>query len=129
MVAAGLWWIGAVALAAHRVGAVPMRALTLEFATFVAVALAASAAAARLGDRTGGGYAGAIVTLVCFASTLLPPQPWLPLAAAPTAPGATARLAAVLVIAVTVLVMASRDPASPRLARRSTRPRDVVNLR
>ncbi len=129
VVAAGLWWFGAVALAAHRVGAVPMRALTLEFATFVAVALAASAGAARLGDRTGGGYAGAIVTLVCFASTLLPPQPWLPLAAAPTAPGATARLAAVLVIAITVLVMASRDPASPRLARRSTRPRDVVNLR
>lgn len=120
VLASGLWWVGAVALAAHRVGAIPTRALTLEFATFVAVALAASAGAARLGDRTGGGYAGAIVTLVCFATTLLPPQPWLPLAAEPTAPGAAARLVAMFAIAVTVLVVASRDPASPRLARRST---------
>jgi len=111
VVAAGLWWIGAVALATHRVGAVPMRALTLEFATFVAVALAASAAAARLGDRTGGGYAGAIVALVYFATGFLPSQPWLPFPSEPTAPGAVARLAVILVVAVTALAATSRDPA------------------
>jgi hypothetical protein len=108
----GLWWAAAAALAEHRVGDLPLGPLTLEFAMFVTVAMAASAAAATMGDRTGGGIPGATFTLVCFATTYLPPRSWLPFPAEPGAPGAPARLVAVLAIAVTVLFVMSRDPAS-----------------
>jgi hypothetical protein len=113
-IATALWWAGAAALAADRVGARPLRGLTLEFMTFVAIALAASATAARLGDGTGGGIAGAVLTLLCFATTLLPPWPWLPFPSQPDAPGAAARLMTILAVAVAVLAVSSRDPARRR---------------
>ena len=78
----------------------------------VAIALAASAVASTVGDRTIGGIAGAACSIACYATTFLPPQPWLPLPAHPDAPGATTRLLALLIGATAVLAYTSRDPAA-----------------
>lgn len=115
--AVGLWWTAAVSIATHRAGPLPLQAPTLELGVFVAVALAVSAAATTMGDRTAGGIAGAVVTIASFATTFLPSRVWLPFPADPTAPGATLRLLPVLACAVTVLAWASRDPAQ-RIPRR-----------
>ena len=114
VLATGLWWATVAGVAASRVHPLPWRSLTVQLAVFVAVALAVSATAASLGDRTDGGVAGAVVVLGCYVATFLPPRWWLPFPASPNAPGAPARHVAILAVATTVLVVASRDPASRR---------------
>ncbi len=76
----------------------------------IAIALAVSAVASGLGDRTGGGIAGAITTAACFASTFLPHRRWLPLPG-DTAPNPTPRLIVLLVVAIGVVIVVSADPA------------------
>lgn len=116
--ALAVWWTATVAIAAARGGDFPLRGRALELVVLVAIALAVSAAAATTGDRTGGGIAGAAFSVVCFASTLLPPRWWLPLPSDSTAPDAVPRLIAILACAVALLAWTSRDPA--RRGRRAT---------
>lgn len=115
--AVGLWWTAALSMAVHRAGGLPLRRRTLELAVFVAVALAVSAAATTMGDRTAGGIAGAVFTIASFATTFLPSRVWLPFPAESDGPDAILRLLVVLLCAVTVLAWASRDPAQ-RIPRR-----------
>ena len=110
----GSWWAGTVALATNRTGGFPVAGRTLELSMLVAIALAASAAATTVGDRTTGGIAGAAATIAAYTTTFLPPQPWLPLPTHPDAPGATLRLVAALGCATAILVHTSRDPATRR---------------
>lgn len=112
--AVGLWWVAAVSIANRRTRGFPVSGRPLELGVLVAIALAASAVASNVGDRTTGGIAGAGFSIACYATTFLPPQPWLPLPAHPDAPGATLRLVAILVCATAVLAFASRDPAARR---------------
>lgn len=121
----GIWWAAAVLLAAQRAG--DLRGLsvvdaTLELGVFVAIALAVSAGTSPLGDRTGGGIAGAITTMACFATTLLPHRRWLPL---PTdgSPNPTPRLIVLLAVSIAGIILTSADPARRRshLAVRSRR--------
>jgi len=119
--AVGLWWAGTVALATNRTGGFPVAGRTLELSMLVAVALAASAVAVTIGDRTTGGIAGAAFSIAAYATTFFPPQPWLPLPAHPDAPGATPRLVVALGCAAAVLAYTSRDPATR--TRRSPRRR------
>ena len=113
--AAGLWWVAAVTLATNRSGSFPIAGRALELSALVAVALAAAAGASTLGDRTTGGIAGAACSIAAYASTFLPPQPWLPLPAHPDAPSAAPRLLATLACAMAVLAYTSRDPATRKL--------------
>ncbi len=122
-VAVGLWWAAAATIASHLGGGFPLRGRSLELSVFVAVALAASATASTLGDRTVGGIAGAVSAAGCYALTLLPPQTWLPWPAHPDAPGATSRWLVVLAVAIAVLAWASRDPAHRRQRHHTTGPR------
>jgi hypothetical protein len=115
LVVAGTWWIGVVEYVTVRAGRFPLVDRTLLFGVLVAIALATAAAVAHLGERTGGGIAGVVVTLGAFATTFLPPRTWLPLPNSPDAPGATGRLLAVAVATVAVLWIASRDPAGRRI--------------
>jgi len=108
----GLWWVAAVAVASNRTGNFPVAGLSLQIGGLVAIALAASAVASTVGDRTTGGIAGAACSIAIYATTLLPPQPWLPLPSHPDAPGATPRLLATLICAAAVLAYTSRDPAT-----------------
>lgn len=110
----GLWWLAAVAVATIRVGSFPLAGRALQLGMFVAVALAASAVAAGVGDRTTGGFAGAACCMVVYATTYLPPQRWLPLPAQPDTPGATTRLLVALGCALAVLAYMSRDPAASK---------------
>jgi len=119
--AVGLWWTAAISIATHRAGALPLQAPTLELGVFVAIALAVSAAATTMGDRTAGGIAGAVFTIASFATTFLPPWTWLPFPTDPDASGATLRLLAILACAVTVLAWACRDPAQRIRQRRPGR--------
>ncbi len=114
-VAVGLWWVAAVTLATNRAGSFPIVGRALGLCVLVTIALAASAVASSVGDRTTGGIAGAACSIAAYATTFLPPQPWLPLPAHPDAPGATPRLLATLACALAVLAYASRDPATRRL--------------
>ena len=118
-VATGIWWVAAAVVASSRMGVLPLPGLALELGAFVAVALAVSAAAASHGDQTGGGVAGSVVVVGCYASTFLPPRGWLPFPAYPSAPGAAARLVATLAVAAAVLAVTSRDPANRTLSMRS----------
>jgi hypothetical protein len=120
-VAIGLWWVVAVAITTNRAGSFPVAGRALELCVLVAIALAASAVAAGVGDRTTGGIAGAACSIASYATTFLPPQPWLPLPAHPGGPGATPRLLAVLAGAMAVLAYTSRDPATPRPSTRIQR--------
>jgi hypothetical protein len=117
-VAVALWWAAAVTVAATQIGVVPLAGPALEVGVLVAVAVAVSAAAATMGDRTGGGIAGAAVSVACFASTFLPSRWWLPFPPDPAAPGATPRWLAVFVCATALLAWTSRDPARPRRLRK-----------
>lgn len=110
-VSIGLWWIGAALLVTLRSGGFPLVGRSLELAALGAIALATSALAATSGDRTSGGIAGAVAALCCFATTFLPPQPWLPFPSSPDAPGASFRLTTAVVLAVAALWFMSRDPA------------------
>ena len=110
--AVGLWWVVAVTIATNRTGSFPIVGRALELSVLVAIALAASAIASTVGDRTTGGIAGAACSIACYATTFLPPQQWLPLPAHPDAPGATPRLLASLACAMAVLAYISRDPAT-----------------
>ena len=114
-----LWWLAAVAVAIIRIGSFPLAGRALQLSMLVAVALAASAVAAAVGDRTSGGIAGAACCMVVYATTYLPPQGWLPLPTHPDAPGATLRLLLAIVGALAVLAHMSRDPAERRSLRRS----------
>ena len=122
--AVGLWWGAAVAVATNRTGRYPLGGQALQLSVLVAIALAASAVASSIGDRTTGGVAGAACSIACYATTFLPPQPWLPLPANPDAPGATPRLLATLIFATAVLAYNSRDPATrtPRTRSSGRRP-------
>lgn len=113
--AVGMWWVAVVTLATNRAGSFQIVGRALEISVLVAVALAASAVASTVGDHTTGGIAGAACSVASYATTFLPPQPWLPLPAYPDAPGATPRLLATLAGAMAVLVYASRDPATRKL--------------
>ena len=108
----GLWWLVAVAVAAIRVGGFPFTGRALQLGMLVAVALAASAVAARVGDRTSGGIAGAACCMVVYATTYLPPRRWRPLPSHPDAPGATPQHLVALASALAVLAYMSRDPAA-----------------
>jgi hypothetical protein len=110
--AVGVWWIAAVAATTHRAGGFPRAGRALELSVLVAIALAVSAVASTVGDRTTGGIAGAAVSIASYATTFLPSQPWLPIPAHPDAPGATSRLLATLICATAVLAYTSRDPAT-----------------
>ena len=112
--AVGLWWLAAVAVATIRVGSFPLAGHALQLSMLVAVALAASAVAASVGDRTSGGIAGAACCMVVYATAYLPPQRWLPLPAHPDAPGAIPRMLVTLACALAVLAYMSRDPATPK---------------
>ncbi|HUF98484.1 MAG TPA: hypothetical protein VMM60_10175 [Ilumatobacter sp.] len=112
----GIWWVPAVLLARRRAGDLSGMSVvdaTLEVGVFVAIALAVSATACRLGDRTGGGIAGAVTTMACFATTFLPHRRWLPLPA-DGAPNPTRHLLVLLAVAVAGIVLASTDPAHRR---------------
>ena len=85
----------------------PLSDARLELCVLVTIALAASAVASSVGDRTTGGIAGAACSIACYATTFLPPQPWLPLPAHPDAPGATPRLLATLACTLAVLAYTS----------------------
>jgi hypothetical protein len=111
---AGLGWAGAVAVATQRAGGLPLRGATLQLVALVATALAVSAVASSVGDRTAGGIAGAVVTIGCFASTFLPPKAWLPFPADPNGPGAKLRLIGVLGVALVVLFVGTGDPVRRR---------------
>jgi hypothetical protein len=116
VVGVGTWWAVAVPLSRQWAGDLSGLSVvdaTLEFGVYVAISLAVSAGASRLGDRTGGGIAGAVTTMACFATTFLPHRRWLPL---PTdgAPNPTPRLIALLAVAVAGIVLASTDPAHRR---------------
>jgi hypothetical protein len=111
-VAVGLWWVAAVAVATNRSGSFPIVGRAVELCVLVTIALAASAVASSVGDRTTGGIAGAACSIACYATTFLPPQPWLPLPAHPDAPGATPRLLVLLACTMAVLAYTSRDPAA-----------------
>jgi hypothetical protein len=113
-VGAGMGWSAALAMTSSRVDALAIWPATVEFAAFLVVALAVSAVAASLGDGTDGAITGAVVTMVCFASTFLPEPPWLPFPPDPAAPGAGRRLLLILAVAALVLAFASRDPAAGR---------------
>ena len=113
--AVGLWSVAVGTIAANRAGSFPIVGRALELCVLVTIALAASAVASSVGDRTTGGIAGAACSIACYATTFLPPQPWLPLPAHPDAPGATPRLLATLACAMAVLVYSSRDPATRKL--------------
>lgn len=108
----GLWWVVAVAAATIRADSFRLAGLSLQIGMLVAVALAASAVASAVGDRTTGGIAGAACCMAVYATTYLPPQRWLPLPSHPNYPGATPRLLLVLGLALAVLAFTSRDPAS-----------------
>jgi hypothetical protein len=110
--AVGLWWVTAITLATSRAGNFPIVGRALELCVLVAIALAASAVASTVGDRTTGGIAGAACSIASYSTTFLPPQQWLPLPSHPDAPGATPRLLATLACAMAVLAYASRDPAT-----------------
>ena len=120
-IAVGLWWTAAVSVAIKSAGGFPLRGRALELAMFVTIALAVSATATTMGDRTTGGVAGAVVTIACYSLTFLPSKTWLPLPSNPDAPGATPRLLAVLICATAALTYASHDPAThkPRGPHRS----------
>ena len=109
--AAALWWTGAVAVVATRVDGAPLAGPALQLCALVAVAVAVSAAATTMGDRSGGGIAGAAFSVACFASTFLPPRWWLPFPPDPSAAGATERWLATLACAIALLAWTSRDPA------------------
>ena len=113
--AVGLWSVTAVTLATNRAGSFRIVGRALEIGVLVAIALAASAVASTVGDRTTGGIAGAACSIASYATTFLPPQPWLPLPAHPDARGATPRLLATLACAMAVLAYSSRDPTTRKL--------------
>jgi hypothetical protein len=115
---AGIGWAAAVAVATHRVASLPVEGSTLELVALVAVALAVSALASSVGDGTGGGIAGAVVTIGCFGSTFLPPKAWLPFPSDPDGPGGRLRLVGVLLVALLVLFVGTTDPARCRHRRR-----------
>lgn len=118
--AVGLWWTAAVAVTTHRAGGLPLQGRALELSMLLAVALAVSATTSTIGDRTAGGIAGAVFTIVCYAITYLPSQTWLPLPTHPDTPGSTTPLLAVLACALALLARASRDPAHQRPRRQRT---------
>jgi hypothetical protein len=117
--AAGVWWSVAAVVAAHAAGSLPLRDRPLEMATLVVLALAGAALARQAGDGTPGGIAGAVVAVAIYATTYLPPEPWLPFPRAAGAPGATPRLLATFVVAACGLTHTSRDPARRRARSRS----------
>lgn len=116
MLVAGAWWTAAVQFSIVRIGGFALIGKSLLFATLVVLALVAAAVAPRTDGANGGGIAGAVVALCALATTYLPPTRWLPLPSSPDEPGAAVRLAAVICVALTVLAISSRDPASRRLA-------------
>lgn len=123
--AVGLWSVAAVTIATNRTGSFPIVGRALELSVLVAIALAASAVASTVGDRTIGGIAGAACSIAFYATTFLPPQAWLPLPAHPDAPGATPRLLATLACATAVLAYSSRDPVAIGIGSTWARPRAV----
>lgn len=114
-VVVGLWSVAAVTIAANRGGSFPIVGRALELSVLVTIALAASAVASTVGDRTIGGIAGAACSIACYATTFLPPQPWLPLPAHPDTPDAAPRLLATLACTMVALAYSSRDPAIRKL--------------
>jgi hypothetical protein len=120
VVAVVLWCTLALIVAAARGGESVVRGRALELAALTAVALGVSAASATMGDRTGGGIAGAACCFACFASTFLPPHWWLPFPTDSSAPGAAVRLLAIVACASALLAWTSRDPAVTRRSRRRT---------
>jgi hypothetical protein len=112
-VAVALWWAAATTAAAAQVDGLALAGPTLEVGVLVLVAVGVSAAAATMGDRTAGGVTGAVVSVSCFALTLLPSRWWLPFPHDPTEPGATPRWLALLACSVALLAWTSRDPARP----------------
>jgi hypothetical protein len=115
-----LWWIVVAAITDRRADGIPLTGRLLEMSTLVAIALAVSAVGSAVGDRTTGGIAGAVVVGCCYVLMLLPPSRWVPFAH-PDADGARMRLLIALGSAVTLLVMASRDPACRPLTSRHRR--------
>lgn len=109
--AIAIWWSAVAVITTQRGGAVPLVGRALEMCVLVAIALAASAVASSVGDRTSGGIAGAVIVGLCYFVTLLPPWRWSPLPAHPDADGARVRLLVALAIATVVLAAVSHDPA------------------
>jgi hypothetical protein len=108
-----MWWIMAATITSVRSSTdLSVTSRTLELGTLVAIALAGSAAASAVGDRTTGGIAGAVFVGVWFALSLLPPSRWLPFLAHPDAAGGRTQSLLVLGCALTLLTTASRDPVS-----------------
>lgn len=105
-------WIAALSVSSLRVSVAATWPGTLQVTAFLALALAVSAVAASTGDGTEGAIAGVVVTMACFASTLLRGIPWLPFPPDPAAPGGAGRLLLVLTAAILALAFASRDPAA-----------------
>jgi len=87
--------IAAVCLAINRTDSLPRRGRALEISAFVAVALAASATASTIGDRTTGGIAGTVISVGVLHHDLPSPLDLAP-APHPDTPGATPRLVTVL---------------------------------
>ena len=71
--AVGLWWVAAVSVATNRAGSFPVAGRALELSVLVAIALAASAVASTVGDRTTGGIAGAACSIAVLRHDLPPP--------------------------------------------------------
>ena len=113
------WWIMVATITSVRSSSdLAPTSRTIELGTLVAIALAVSAVASAAGDRTTGGIAGALFVGVWFALSLLPPSRWLPFVAHPGTAGARTQSIVVLGCALTLLALASRDPACRWSSRR-----------
>lgn len=75
-----VWWILAIELmAACRADSlVPISSLSLEFAAYLALALAGSVWSQRFSDDGSGGIAGALLAVAVFGSSALPLPEWWP---------------------------------------------------
>jgi fluoroquinolone transport system permease protein len=107
-------WLAVIAFAADALTGVgrPPTGFFVEIGVVGLVAAAAACLAIGRSDDGRGGVTGAMVGLVCAASTQLPAR-WLPLTAQPE----MKRLTAVALCATAVALVASADPAKRRVPR------------
>jgi len=107
MVATAGW--AAIVLAAA--GHVPVRAMSLEVAAYLAVGFAVAALSFRLVSETVGGIVGTVMVGIVATSGLVARVTWWPVPDSPLEPGATRQLVVVVAVALGILALSSRDPA------------------
>lgn len=120
------WWALILSLCEATVPRlpVPVAALVLEAVALTTLALALAAIGARLApERLGGVFAAPVLLLLVWGATVLPvPAALFVAPGAPAWTGAHQRWAAVLVLAMVLLALASRTSPQPRLLTGATDP-------